>query len=201
MGAATRAGGFVLAAWLGLARDAVAWGATGTLIVIKEAEATASLFDLGSGEEVAKVPTGAGPHEVAVSPDGRPALVADYGEQTPGSTLTLIDVATARAVRTIDLSPRRRPHGIVWLGEEARVAVTSETSRALLLVDVGSGTVERAIPTRAPLKRFKSPLAPAGGTRAPLERGSRAARPRSASCSIPTAATPTWRTPTPTRSA
>ena len=59
-----------------------------TLVVLNKAEATASLIDLASGEVRATLPTGVGPHEVAISPDGKLALVADYGQQTPGSSLT-----------------------------------------------------------------------------------------------------------------
>lgn len=122
--------------------------ATGTLIVLNKAEASASLIDLALGKEVARVATGVGPHEVAVSADGRTAVVADYGEQQPGSTLTLFDVATAKKLKTIDLSPHRRPHGLAWLGEEARVLVTSETSQALLVVDLDAGKVDAVLSTK-----------------------------------------------------
>ena len=44
-------------------------------------------------------------------------------------------------MRTIDLSPHRRPHGIVHLADGDDVLVTSERSRAVLQVDVGSGEI------------------------------------------------------------
>ena len=43
-----------------------------TLIVVNKSDATASLIDLASGRVLVTLPTGAGPHEVAVSPDGPP---------------------------------------------------------------------------------------------------------------------------------
>jgi len=49
--------------------------ASGTLIVLNKAEASASLIDLASGEEILRLETGVGPHEVAVSPDGKTAVV------------------------------------------------------------------------------------------------------------------------------
>src|SRR3989304_5007320 len=99
---------------LGVAASATA--GEGTLVVLNKAEATASLIDLASGKAVATVPTGEGPHEVAASPDGKTVLAANYGSRgTPGSSLTVIDVPGARVVRTIDLGPGRRPHGLVWL--------------------------------------------------------------------------------------
>ena len=138
----------------------VAGAATGTLIVLNKAAASASLIDLAVGKEVARVATGVGPHEVIVSPDGATAVVADYGDATPGSTLTVFDVAAARVLKTISLLPHRRPHGIMWLGEEARVAVTSETSNALLLVDLDAGVVDAVIKTNQEASHMVA-LAPA----------------------------------------
>jgi YVTN family beta-propeller protein len=122
-------------------------GTAGTLVVLNKSEATASLVDLSSGTPVATLPTGRGPHEAAVSADGRTAVATNYGtREEPGRSLTVIDVPTARVVRTIDLGPGRRPHGVLFL-DAARALVTAEGSKALLVVDVGRGVVERAIET------------------------------------------------------
>ncbi len=119
----------------------------GTLVVLNKSEASASLIDLASGQVVATVRTGTGPHEAAVSPDGRTAVATDYGtREEPGSTLTVIEVAKARVVRTVDLGPGRRPHGVRFVDGE-RVLVTAEGSKALLVVDVARGRVERVVET------------------------------------------------------
>jgi YVTN family beta-propeller protein len=118
-----------------------------TLLVGNKAEATVSLIDLPSGKVVATLPTGVGPHELAVSPDGRTALVADYGTgPRPGRTLTVIDVAAAKVAKTIDLGAPRRPHGLAWL-DGRRALVTAEASGALLVVDVEAGRVVNEIAT------------------------------------------------------
>src|SRR5689334_10520463 len=97
-----------------------------TLIVANKAEATVSLIDLASGKVAATLPVGTGPHEVAVSPDGRLALIANYGTgQQPGSSLTLIDVPGAKVVKTIGLGEHLKPHGMAFLGND-RALVTSE---------------------------------------------------------------------------
>ena len=121
----------------------------GALLVVLEKEAaTARLIDPASGRTLATLPTGPFPHEVAVSPDGRLAVVADYGAQEPGRTLTVLDLPGRRVLRTVALGDYRRPHGIGWLaGDAPMVAVTAEQSRAVLVVDVDAGTVLRAIPT------------------------------------------------------
>src|SRR5688572_22573956 len=106
-----------------------AWAAdSGTLLVLNKSDNTVSLIDLTSKKAVATIPTGVGPHEVAVSPDGRMAVIANYGTgPQPGSTLTVIDVPTKTSVKTIDLGEYRRPHGVTWL-KERQVAVTVEGS-------------------------------------------------------------------------
>jgi YVTN family beta-propeller protein len=118
-----------------------------TLVVANKAEATASLIDLTSGEVIATLPTGEGPHEVGVSPDGRFALVINYGNRGgAGQSLTLIDIPAAEVVKTIDLGQYRKPHGVEWI-DDGHAAVTVEASKALVVVDVDKGEIVRTIRT------------------------------------------------------
>jgi YVTN family beta-propeller protein len=120
---------------------------TGTLLVLNKSDDTISFVDLASIEVRATLPTGDGPHEVAVSSDGKTAVATNYGDTAnPGKTLTVVDVPGKKVLRTIDLGTYSRPHGIVWLqGDE--VAVTVEGSKALLIVGVNDGKVKHAIAT------------------------------------------------------
>ena len=114
---------------------------SGTLLVLNKSDNTVSLIDLRSKKIVATIPTGVGPHEVAVSPNGKLAVIANYGTgPQPGSTLTVIDVPGKKQLKTIDLGEYRRPHGITWLRNN-QVAVTVEGSKALLVVDVETAKV------------------------------------------------------------
>lgn len=122
-------------------------GAQGHLIILNKGEATASIVSLADGRTVATMPVGDGPHEVAVSGDGRWAMAANYGGATPGNTLTLLDLGTKKTVRTISTGEYRRPHGIAWLPDNKRVVVTSELGKAVLIVDAERGAVINAIPT------------------------------------------------------
>jgi DNA-binding beta-propeller fold protein YncE len=118
-----------------------------TLAVANKAEATVSLIDLDGGGVVVTLPTGEGPHEIGISPDGRYALVTNYGtREQDGNSLTLIDVPAASVVKTIDLGDYRRPHGVEWLDDEL-AAVTVETNKALILVDVAREKVTQSIGT------------------------------------------------------
>jgi len=120
-----------------------------TLIVLNKSDATASFLKLPEGKLVATAPTGAGPHEVDVSPDGKTAVVCNYGTGPgkEGSTLTVLDVASAAVLKTIDLGEYRKPHGVRFLPDGKRVAVTAEANQALLLIDVATGKIESAIKT------------------------------------------------------
>ena len=119
---------------------------SGTLLVLNKSDNTVSLIDLSTRKTVATVPTGVGPHEVAVSPDGKTAVIANYGAQTPGSSLTIVDVPGKKVIKTIDLGEYRRPHGIVWL-KGNHVVVTAEGNKALLVVDINAGRISNAVVT------------------------------------------------------
>jgi DNA-binding beta-propeller fold protein YncE len=136
---------------VGSTADAQAPGLSGTIIVTNKGPATATLVDAASGTLLATLPTGNGPHEIVVSRDGRTAVVTDYGTgPAPGSTLTVIDVPRLRVARTIALGEYRRPHGIVSLPGDSLVAVTSEANRAVLIVNVHSSAIVKAVMTDKP---------------------------------------------------
>jgi YVTN family beta-propeller protein len=119
----------------------------GSLLVANKTDNTVDLVDAATGESVATLPTGHGPHEVAVSRNGETAVISDYGHRgKPGSTLTVIDIKGAKVVRTVDLGDHTRPHGLSWISADA-VVVTTEDSRHLLVVDVVKGTVDAEIRT------------------------------------------------------
>ena len=141
-----------------------ATSSAGTLVVANKSEATVSLVDTGSGVVRATLPTGNAPHEVAVSPDGRLALVGNYGTRDqPGSSLTLVDVPHAKVVKTIELEGYTRPHGIVWRSDRVAL-VTAEDQQRLLSVDVTTGEVVQAVATDAEISHMVAAVP--GGSRA-----------------------------------
>ena len=121
--------------------------ASGTLIVLDKAGAAAQLVSLKTGKVEATLPTGMGPHEVAVSPDGRTAVITNYGEQTPGSSLTVLDLPARNVAATIELPGYSRPHGLVFLPGGKSVAVTVEQQKAVLVVDLTEGKVQHPVET------------------------------------------------------
>ena len=132
--------------------SAGASGAAGDLlIVLNKSDHEAALVDPGTLETVAKLSTGRGPHEVAVSPDGRLAYVTNYGmyavfregerRDEPGNTITVLDLA-ARAVKdTFDLGSYTKPHGIVVSRDGRRLWVTCEGAQAVVELNASTGKI------------------------------------------------------------
>lgn len=121
-------------------------GRTGTLVVLNKSVATATFIDVASGQTVATLPTGQGPHELAMTGDGRWAISTNYGG---GNSLTVFDVGRLRVVRTIDLSEYPSPHAAFFLPGDTILAVTSEASRNVVLVRPFTGEIVDTISTGA----------------------------------------------------
>ena len=124
-------------------------GPAGTLVISNMNDHTATLIDASTGRVRATLPTGEGPHEVAISNDGRVAAVSNYGVRgKPGNTITLIDVERAVVARTLTLGGSERPHGMAFLPGDTLIAVTLETRQAVLMIHVQDGRVVATLPTR-----------------------------------------------------
>jgi YVTN family beta-propeller protein len=122
------------------------------LIVLNKSDDRAAIIDPASLETRGLVTTGEGPHEVAVSPDGRTAWVTNYGlsavfrdgaqrRNLPGRTITVIDLATATVRDSFDLGTLERPHGIQVSRDGSRLWVTCEGAQTVAMLDARSGAI------------------------------------------------------------
>ncbi|MGI9257445.1 MAG: beta-propeller fold lactonase family protein [Gammaproteobacteria bacterium] len=144
----TRIGSLALAGAALLALSP-AFAQDGTLLVVNRhaGAGSVSLFDLQTETEIARVPIGAGwPHEVAVSPNGRLAVTAEYGEVDPGRYVVVMDIPNARVLGRIDMGPGMKPHDSVFLPDNRHAVVTLETIDEIAIVDVETLTVVRTYP-------------------------------------------------------
>jgi YVTN family beta-propeller protein len=110
------------------------------LTVLNKADSTLTIVDPTGMKILGKVATGDSPHEVVLSADGRTAFVANYGAQTPGSSLSVIDVETRKELRRVDLSPLLRPHGLQEIG--GKIYFTAETNRLIARYDPAANRVD-----------------------------------------------------------
>jgi DNA-binding beta-propeller fold protein YncE len=110
-------------------------------LVVNKDEATLAFIDPKEMKLLGKVATGEGPHEVIISTDGKTAIVANYGDQkVVGSSLSIIDIATKKETKRVDLSPLMRPHGLVEYG--GKIYFTSEVNRAVARYDLATNKVD-----------------------------------------------------------
>ena len=121
--------------------DAAGQGTSGRLVVLNKEDATLVTVDPSSGKVLGRVATGEGPHEVVVSDDGRTAFVANYGTgQSPGGTISVIDLTAHKEVRKFDLGPLRRPHGLAM--SDGKVYFTAEANRLVARYDPSTNAVD-----------------------------------------------------------
>jgi len=123
-----------------------------TLVVLNKSDHQAALVDPTNYQVVGKLPTGRGPHEVAVTPDGRYAYVSNYGsfgvfrpgeirEREPGHTVTQLDLKERKVKGTFELGEHTSPHGIWTSRDSRRVWVTCEGAEAVLELDAATGKI------------------------------------------------------------
>jgi YVTN family beta-propeller protein len=111
------------------------------LVALNKTEGTLAIIDPSEMKVLGKVPTGEGPHEVVLLPDGKTAVVANYGTgPKPGSSFSVIDVEAKKELRRVDLSPLMRPHGIQEIG--GKVYFTAETNRLIARYDPAADKVD-----------------------------------------------------------
>ena len=95
-----------------------------------------AIVDPATNKVVGRVPTGAQPHEVTVSDDGRLAFTSNYGESDPeheGRTISMIGLASQKELRRVELGPLHRPHGLAFAGGE--LYFTVEMSKLIARYD------------------------------------------------------------------
>jgi YVTN family beta-propeller protein len=134
----------MLLALLAVHNFATGWTSSsnsGLLLVLNKADSTLAIVDSVALKVVARVPTGEAPHELTTSADGRLAFVSNYGTvDRPGNTISIIEIATHKENKRIDLGALMRPHGIVELSE--KIYFTIENSRSIARYDIGTGKVD-----------------------------------------------------------
>ena len=110
------------------------------LLVLNKNEANLTILDAATMKVLGKVPVGDSPHEVVISADGKTAYVGNYGANTPGNSLSIIDLATRRETKRVDLGGFYRPHELADI--DGKIYFTSETSRAVARYNPAIGKID-----------------------------------------------------------
>lgn len=126
-----------------------------TLAVVCKSDFNLTLVDPATEKVLAKLPTNRGPHEVAVSRDGRTAYVSNFGRYSvypagdtlhdkAGDTITVVDLVERKVKATFDLDTHTGPHGMIVSHDGKLLWATSETPQAVLEIDTASGKILHA---------------------------------------------------------
>ncbi|MCP2238105.1 YncE family protein [Prauserella halophila] len=112
----------------------------GTLVVVEKSGHAVAFHDVADGALLDRIELGEYPHEMVLDGARRFAYIGHYGVRmsgdvgTGGSSVFVVDLAARELVRTIDLSPFNRLHGIA-IDERDRLYVLSEEKAVLLRID------------------------------------------------------------------
>jgi DNA-binding beta-propeller fold protein YncE len=123
-----------------------------TVAVVCKSDFQLALVDPATEKVLVKLPTGLGPHEVAVSPDGRTAYVSNFGRYSvypagdtehdkAGHTITVIDLVDRKVKATFDLGTHTGPHGMTVSHDGKLIWVTTETPQSVLELDSAMGKI------------------------------------------------------------
>lgn len=119
----------------------------GVLVVAYNGESRAALVDADSHRTLATLPTGPGPHEVRVSPDGRYAYVAISGAGPGGNSVTVIDLKRRKVKANLTLGSYTRPHDVRVSRDGRLIWVVCAPARTILEMDSGSGKILKTYQT------------------------------------------------------
>jgi YVTN family beta-propeller protein len=115
------------------------------LLVLNKADATLSFFDPVTGTSSTTISTGVGPHEIELSTDGKLAFIGNYGTDSPGNTLSIVDVSQRKELKRIDLGDLRRPHGLTF--SNGMLYFTAEASRQVGRYNPSTERIDWTFPT------------------------------------------------------
>ena len=125
-----------------------------TLLLVEKCAHSFSWYDIESGERVRTLELPQFPHEFVTDASNRFAYVGHYGVETSGNvgagghSIFQIDIHLATLVRSIDLFPFNRLHGM-QIDDQDRLYALSEEKGVLLVLDqpqVDNGPT-RAVPS------------------------------------------------------
>ncbi len=113
-------------------------------VALRDADVVAAI-DMGTGEEVAHIPTGAVPLSVLMTPDQRYLFVANTGgsEGTSENRVTVIETATHQVAANIEVD--NAPLDLAVSADGQLVYVTNSQSKSISIIEVASLTVRNRI--------------------------------------------------------
>jgi len=111
------------------------------LLVLNKDDNALAIVDPASRKVIGRVPTGQAPHEATVSSDGKLAFASNYGaQQTPGNTISVIDLVAQKELHRVDLGPMGRPHGLFFA--DGKAYFTAELAKLIGRYDPATNKID-----------------------------------------------------------
>jgi len=110
------------------------------LLLVEKCSHCFSWYDIASGQRLHSIPLKEFPHEFVVDAQQKYAYVGHYGVETSGhlgaggTEIFQIDIAARQLVRTINISPFNRLHGM-QMDNQGRLYALSEERAELAIID------------------------------------------------------------------
>jgi YVTN family beta-propeller protein len=111
------------------------------LLVLEKTDHQLAIIDPVKLTVTARVPAGPDPHEVTVSSNGELAYISNYGgPDSDLHTISVVDLATRKALPPIDISPLHSAHGLDFVG--GKLYFTAETNKVIARYDPATRRID-----------------------------------------------------------
>ena len=139
-------GAAMLGVLLLVANFAVAQTPSPALLVLEKSDNSLAIVDPATLQIVARVPAGPDPHEIVASADGKLAYISNYGGSDSAlNTISVIDLATGKALTPINLGALHSAHGLAFAG--GKLYFTAETNKVVGRYDPATQSVDLVLGT------------------------------------------------------
>ncbi|MES2947133.1 MAG: YncE family protein [Pseudomonadota bacterium] len=124
------------------------------LLLVEKCSHCFSYYDIESGQRLHSLALPDFPHEFVVDSQSRYAYIGHYGVETSGhlghggTSIFQIDIAARSLVRTIDIAPFNRLHGMQMDNKDRLYALSEDRAQLVVLDHPATDTApRRAVPT------------------------------------------------------
>jgi len=114
------------------------------LLVLAKSDQALFIVNPATLTVVGQVPSGADPHEVIASADGKFAYISNYGGGSY-NTITVVDLVNQKALPAIDLGALRGPHGLAFVG--GKLWFTAEGAKVIGSYDPATKKIDWVVGT------------------------------------------------------
>jgi YVTN family beta-propeller protein len=129
-----------------IASTAVAQAPSPTLLALSKDDHTVAIVDPATLQVLGRIPSGADPHEIIASDDGKLAFISNYGGSDSAlNTISVVDLVARKALPPIDLGALRSAHGLAFAG--GKLYFTAETNKVIGRYDPATQRVDWVLGT------------------------------------------------------